>query len=601
MTSTLDRNGGQLFMIVGDSVETVDIEAGSGDALLLINPPIDPDVITFDGDGGNNQIVVQGTAGDDMITVGPLGGSGGARNPIEVTGLDCVHLFGDTGDDELVNNTGINSIIDAGQGNDILVGGTGNDVLFGGAGIDALFGRAGDDFLFSDENIQGMQFADDGEILDGGLGLGDAADQQGDDFLRGIELLEDGGGQKTVLMFLRVVIGNVDADDAFAFTGCFPFLMPTVAAGDLGSVTQTMVNNVPVAGEVAFTFDPMFQPGFLTVTANYNQGATSPTNPLRVYLVDERGIGVGASTAEDGMDRIDVALPTPDMQDGDELREYTVIIYGANPDVDLTITNALTQNSPLTIHGTEGDDVVSLTTGSESMQIVYNGVPYEFSNSSTESVTFLGNGGVDSFTVDGIASTAFEVHGAGSTTLTGSPTVIHTAGVEVINYLLNGSAENYYSTELETYSWRNEANPMDVDASGLVTITDALLIVSELRRTGVRDIAHTDRQEAFTYFDTNGDGMLTLTDAILVVSELRSLIGAEAEASAASSPQTADDSTSAESALAPEGEAAAASSYEALLAAQADDEEDEDLFSANPVDELALDSIADDIAAAWDN
>jgi Ca2+-binding RTX toxin-like protein len=74
-----------------------------------------------------------------------------------VQNIECLQLFGNNGNDTLVNDTNplssVGSLIDGGDGNDLLVGGNATDVIFGGDGVDTIYGRGGNDFLFGDHEF----------------------------------------------------------------------------------------------------------------------------------------------------------------------------------------------------------------------------------------------------------------------------------------------------------------------------------------------------------------------------------------------------------------------------------------------------------------
>ena len=75
-------------------------------------------------EAGNDRIIINGLAGDDVIEASGLG-----AGSIQFTG------DGGAGNDVIVG----------GAGNDTLLGGDGDDVLLGGGGIDVIDGGAGDD------------------------------------------------------------------------------------------------------------------------------------------------------------------------------------------------------------------------------------------------------------------------------------------------------------------------------------------------------------------------------------------------------------------------------------------------------------------------
>ncbi len=104
-----------------------------------------------------------GTAGDDILC-----GDDGSNTIRAGGGDDVVHagassdvIYGEAGGDELHGEAG-NDNIRGGDGVDTLYGGEGNDTLYGGGGYDTLYGGEGNDFFFMSD------FADN--TFDGGPG-----------------------------------------------------------------------------------------------------------------------------------------------------------------------------------------------------------------------------------------------------------------------------------------------------------------------------------------------------------------------------------------------------------------------------------------------
>lgn len=159
-----------------DDVESIDFQALGGADNIVVGDLSGTDVaeVRIDlaaaggaGDGQADQIVVNGTAGDDVIvivrngsTVEVLGLS--ARVVIEnfEASLDTL-VINALGGDDVVEASGLTAgsiqlRADGGDGNDVLIGGEGNDVLIGGAGEDVLLGGGGIDILDGEIAIQGV-------------------------------------------------------------------------------------------------------------------------------------------------------------------------------------------------------------------------------------------------------------------------------------------------------------------------------------------------------------------------------------------------------------------------------------------------------------
>lgn len=157
---TMDLNG----------VERVDLRAFEGADRVTVGDMSGTDLrtVTIDlsaplrrGDGAPDTVVIQGTAGDDVVSLRVVG------SVLTVTGLAAeIRILGFEAADRLE--------LDLGGGNDVaeasrlgtaprltLTGGAGNDVLVGGGGADTLLGGDGDDVLQGGAGL---------DRLDGGAG-----------------------------------------------------------------------------------------------------------------------------------------------------------------------------------------------------------------------------------------------------------------------------------------------------------------------------------------------------------------------------------------------------------------------------------------------
>jgi Ca2+-binding RTX toxin-like protein len=160
------RNVGNVLMDLND-VELIVARTLGGTDSFVINDLSGTDVIHVvanlagvggGDDGASDNVVVNGTNGDDVVTVT------GAGTDAQVAGLPALVTVsgGIAGNDRLtVNAQGEGDVVDAsfvaagsiqltengGDGDDVLIGGDGNDVLLGGGGDDVLIGGPGVDTL----------------------------------------------------------------------------------------------------------------------------------------------------------------------------------------------------------------------------------------------------------------------------------------------------------------------------------------------------------------------------------------------------------------------------------------------------------------------
>ena len=124
------------------------------------------------GDGQPDSVIVNGTAGDDALTVAGDASGGsviGLSAQVNITGGETasdrltINTLGgdDVLDASLLPDAAIPLVVNGGDGNDDLIGGAGNDTLTGGAGDDSLIGGPGDDELNGGPGL---------DVLDGGPG-----------------------------------------------------------------------------------------------------------------------------------------------------------------------------------------------------------------------------------------------------------------------------------------------------------------------------------------------------------------------------------------------------------------------------------------------
>jgi Ca2+-binding RTX toxin-like protein len=152
-----------------DDVEQIDVRALGGPDTVVVNNLAGTDLALLNlflaaalggsaGDAQADSIIVNGTAGEDVVHV--TGGVGG----VLVTGLAAaIHIFtaepasdrltvNTLGGDDVVDATGLTAVgilltADGGEDDDVLQGGEGGDTLLGGNGDDTLLGGPGFDLL----------------------------------------------------------------------------------------------------------------------------------------------------------------------------------------------------------------------------------------------------------------------------------------------------------------------------------------------------------------------------------------------------------------------------------------------------------------------
>jgi Ca2+-binding RTX toxin-like protein len=171
----ISANGGRVRMtrdvanIVMDlnDVEQIRLNTLGGSDTITIGDMsgTDLDVVAIDLGGvpgsssGDNQpdtIVINGTNGDDVITITQNNGVvtiSGLGTEVTISDFDADDriVINGLGGDDVIEASGLGSAMNltanGGDGDDVLVGSAGNDILSGGAGDDVLLGGGGQDVL----------------------------------------------------------------------------------------------------------------------------------------------------------------------------------------------------------------------------------------------------------------------------------------------------------------------------------------------------------------------------------------------------------------------------------------------------------------------
>jgi Ca2+-binding RTX toxin-like protein len=156
---TMDTDGVETITFTArGGADTINVGDMSGTDVTQVNIDLAGTPGTPGGDGAADKIVVNGTGGDDVISL-----SINSNGALVIDGLasqvviqnfdfnDTITINGLGGDDVIlangINLGGARLVFDGGAGDDVLIGGAGNDTLLGGLGDDVLIGGGGTDVL----------------------------------------------------------------------------------------------------------------------------------------------------------------------------------------------------------------------------------------------------------------------------------------------------------------------------------------------------------------------------------------------------------------------------------------------------------------------
>jgi Ca2+-binding RTX toxin-like protein len=141
-------------------IDTVTVNDLSGTDATLVTVDLAATVGGTTSDGQLDQVIVNGTAGADTITIsgGPAGVTvAGLSAQVQVLHADATDqlIINALGDDDIINASGLAAgalalTINGGAGTDLIIGSQGDDTITGGTGDDtALMGNGNDTFIWN--------------------------------------------------------------------------------------------------------------------------------------------------------------------------------------------------------------------------------------------------------------------------------------------------------------------------------------------------------------------------------------------------------------------------------------------------------------------
>ena len=220
-------------------VDTIEVHDLSGTDVVEVNLNLAANPDAGAGDGAADEVIVNGTGGDDVIlVVGDAAGTSvlGLAAQVNITGaeatLDRLEVRAGDGDDVIeasgVAAGAIGLVLDGGDGDDVIIGGDGDDVLIGGEGDDVLIGGPGNDILDGGPG--------DNTVIQSLLGGGGAPARTT------VQGFEAGAGAGD-----RVDLRAIDGADDFAWVLAHATEVDGSAVLDLGDGDEMVLSGVSVA------------------------------------------------------------------------------------------------------------------------------------------------------------------------------------------------------------------------------------------------------------------------------------------------------------------------------------------------------------------
>ena len=225
--------GGADNIVVGDL---------SGTAVKQVNLDLSATAGSGQGDGAADTVMVNGTAGDDTVTVASSGASvivNGLAAKVTIAGAEGANdslVVNGLGGNDTINASGlkaglVNLTINGGDGDDKITGSQGNDTVFGGRGNDTASMGAGDDtFVWNP--------GDGSDTVDGQAG-NDTLLFNGSNVSENMDISANGTHARLFRDVANITmdLSNIETVDVNALGGA-----DTITVGDLSKTAVKQVN-----------------------------------------------------------------------------------------------------------------------------------------------------------------------------------------------------------------------------------------------------------------------------------------------------------------------------------------------------------------------
>ena len=318
--------------------DTITVNDLTGTAAKQVNIDLSGTVGSGQGDGAADNVIVNGTAGDDTVTVASSGagvvvnglaekvtlaGTEGALDSLTVNGLDG----NDTINASALKAGQINLTINGGAGDDKIIGSQGDDTVFGAQGNDtALLGAGNDTFVWNP--------GDGSDTVDGQAGS-DTLVFNGANINEKIDLSANGGHARLSrdIASITMDLDNVETVDVNAKAGA-----DTITVNDLSNTDVNKVN-IDLGGADSAS-------DTVVINATNGDDAITITNNNGVVTVSGLGEDITISNFEANNDRI--------------------VINGLGGD-DVITASGLGTAMLFTANGGDGDDLLIASAGDDTL------------------------------------------------------------------------------------------------------------------------------------------------------------------------------------------------------------------------------------------
>ena len=242
-TITMDLDGIENIQVNAlGGPDTITVNDLTGTAAKQVNIDLSGTVGSGQGDGAADNVIVNGTAGDDTVTVASNGAGvvvNGLAAKVTLAGtegsLDQLTVNGAGGNDTInasaLKAGQINLTINGGAGDDKIIGSQGDDLVIGGQGNDtALLGAGNDTFVWNP--------GDGSDTVDGQAGF-DTLVFNGANINEKIDLSANGGHARLSrdIASITMDLDNVETVDVNAKAGA-----DTITVNDLSKTDVNKVN-----------------------------------------------------------------------------------------------------------------------------------------------------------------------------------------------------------------------------------------------------------------------------------------------------------------------------------------------------------------------